>query len=94
MTDDDTAPESGMATGNDEPNPGEPLSGVPLSSDELRVLAELERPASGPAVAPVEESDAAEWAVVDDAPLPAPGGDEPAAEQDPDAPQFLEPPGD
>jgi hypothetical protein len=47
-------PDTGMATGNDEGEPGQPDT-RPLDPEERRLLAALERPADGPAEPAVED---------------------------------------
>jgi hypothetical protein len=60
----------GMGTGSDAGAPGEHLPDGPLSEDEQRLLAELERPAPGEPVAAVEDSPEMVQAAEDDSPLP------------------------
>jgi hypothetical protein len=76
VTADDTTPDTAMATGNDEGEPGERPAGGPLDPDERRLLEELEAPADSPARPAVEDSPEAAAAADDDAPLPAAGGDQ------------------
>lgn len=75
MTPDDTTPDTAMATGNDEGEPGDRPAGGPLTEDERQLLEELETPADGPAQPAAEDSPAVAAAAVDDAPLPLDGVD-------------------
>jgi hypothetical protein len=59
-----------MGTGSDAGAPGEHLPDTPLTEDEQRMLAELERPAPGEPVPAVEDSPEMLQAAEDDSPLP------------------------
>ena len=67
-------PDSGMATGNDEGQPGDRRDGGPLDDAERRLLAALEGDDGTSAQPAVEDGPAVAAAVADDAPLPAEGG--------------------
>jgi len=69
---DSTVPDTAMATGNDEGEPGRPDT-RPLDKDERRLLKQLRKPADGEAEPAVEDSPEVAAAVADDAPLPAEG---------------------
>jgi GFO/IDH/MocA oxidoreductase family protein len=60
----------GMGTGSDAGAPGDHRPDGPLSEDEQRMLAELERPAAGEPLAAVEDSPEMVQAAEDDSPLP------------------------
>jgi hypothetical protein len=68
-------PDTAMATGNDEGEPGERPAGGPLTDDEQQLLEQLEAPADGPAEPALEDSPAAAAAAADDTPLPTSGTD-------------------
>jgi hypothetical protein len=68
-------PDTAMATGNDEGEPGE-RPRASLTPEERALLEELEKPTDAPSEPAVEDSPAVATAVDDDAPLPAAGGDE------------------
>ena len=68
MTDDQW---TGMGTGSDAGAPGEHLPDGPLTEDEKRMLAELQRPAPGEPEPAVEDSPQMVEAAEDDSPLPA-----------------------
>jgi len=70
VTPDDTTPDTAMATGNDEGEPGRPDT-RPLERDERRLLEELERSGDGTARPAVEDAPEMAAAAADDAPLPA-----------------------
>ncbi|MCZ2824414.1 MULTISPECIES: hypothetical protein [unclassified Modestobacter] len=72
-TPDPALPDSGMATGNDEGEPGE-QSRAPLTPEEQQQLAALQQPADGEAEPAVEDGPEVAAAVADDAPLPGTGG--------------------
>jgi hypothetical protein len=82
-------PDTAMATGNDEGEPGERRNGQPLSADEQQLLERLETPDDVPAAPAVEDSPEVASAVDDDAPLPTstPGADD---EGDPLTPEFTD----
>jgi hypothetical protein len=62
-------PDTAMATGNDDGEPG--LNDArPLAPDELQLLGALEQPVDGPAEPAVEDSPEVALAAADDAPLP------------------------
>ena len=66
----DTAlPDTGMATGNDDREPGHPDT-RPLAKDERKLLEQLQKPGKGQAEAAVEDSPEVAAAAADDAPLP------------------------
>ncbi len=67
---DSALPDTAMATGNDEGEPGERSTG-PLDAEERELLAALERPVDAPAEPAVEDSPEVAAAVADDAPVPA-----------------------
>jgi hypothetical protein len=68
-------PDTAMATGNDDGEPG--LNDArPLAPDELQLLGALEQPADGPAEPAVEDSPEVAFAAADDAPLPGATPDE------------------
>jgi hypothetical protein len=82
-------PDTAMATGSDDGDPGEQPSERPLRPDESALLADL--PGSADVTTAVEDSAAAARAVADDSVLPmdaASGGEE----QDPLTPEFRAPP--
>jgi len=66
-------PDTAMATGNDEGEPGTPDT-RPLARDERELLEELRKPGDGPAEPAVEDGPEVAAAAGDDAPLPAQGG--------------------
>jgi hypothetical protein len=73
MSHDDTTPDTAMATGNDDGEPGERPEGGPLTADERRLLETLETPDDTPATPAVEDSPEAAAAAAADAPLPGVG---------------------
>jgi hypothetical protein len=81
-------PDTAMATGNDEGEPGRPDT-RPLAPDERQLLEALEQPADGPAEPAVEDAPEVASAAADDSPLPAPG---PGGGGNPDGldPQFTD----
>ena len=63
-------PDTAMATGNDEGEPG--ISDTrPLAKDERTLLEQLQKPGDGAGEPAVEDAEAMATAVADDAPLPA-----------------------
>jgi hypothetical protein len=72
MSENSDIPDTAMATGNDEGEPGRPDT-RPLAPDERRLLEALEHPADGPAEPAVEDSPEVASAAADDSPLPAGG---------------------
>jgi hypothetical protein len=82
-------PDTAMATGNDEGEPGEQRDAIPLSPDEQRLLEELEHPTDAPATPAVEDSPEAAAAVDDDAPM-AVGGDGGGGDDDGLTPKFTD----
>jgi hypothetical protein len=81
-------PDTAMATGNDEGEPGRPDT-RPLAPDERQLLEALEQPADGPAEPAVEDAPEVAAAAADDSPLPAQG---PVGGGNPDGldPQFTD----
>jgi hypothetical protein len=76
VTPDDTTPDTAMATGNDEGEPGGHRDGGPLTPDERRFLDRLTDPDDdAPAQPAVEDSPEAAAAADDEAPLPRPAAD-------------------
>ena len=65
-------PDTAMATGNDEGEPGQPDT-RPLEKDERKLLKQLRKSADGPAQPALEDDPAVATAVADDAPLPGLG---------------------
>ena len=66
---DPTLPDTAMATGNDQGEPGHP-DARPLAADERALLEELQEPGEGEAEPAVEDSQEVAAAAADDAPLP------------------------
>ena len=66
---DSTLPDTAMATGNDEGEPGR-TDTRPLAKDERKLLKALQKPGKGDAEPAVEDSPQVAAAVSDDAPLP------------------------
>ena len=62
-------PDTAMATGNDEGEPGRPDT-RPLAKDERKLLKQLQKSTDDPAEPAVEDSPEVAAAVGDDAPLP------------------------
>jgi hypothetical protein len=62
-------PDTAMATGNDDGEPGQPDT-RPLAPDERQLLEALEHPADGPPEPAVEDSPEVASAAADDSPLP------------------------
>ena len=69
---DPSLPDTAMATGNDEGEPGA-TDARPLEKDERKLLKRLTKPADGEAQPAVEDDPAVAAAVADDAPLPVEG---------------------
>ncbi len=88
MSENSEIPDTAMATGNDEGEPGQPDT-RPLGRDERRLLKELRKPGEGPAEPAVEDAPEMASAAADDAPLatgaPADGG-----QDDGLTPQFTD----
>ena len=82
-------PDTAMATGNDEGEPGERQDDGPLTPDEQRLLEQLETPDEAPAAPAVEDTPEAAAAVADDAPLPAAASD-PGEQDDGLTPEFTD----
>ena len=75
MSENSEIPDTAMATGNDEGEPGHPDT-RPLAEDERRLLKELKKSADGSGEPAVEDGPEMAAAAGDDAPLPAAtGGD-------------------
>ena len=71
MSENSEIPDTAMATGNDEGEPGERRDGGgPLTPDEQQLLERLEAPDDTPATPAVEDTAEAAAAAADDAPLP------------------------
>ena len=66
---DSSLPDSGMATGNDEGEPGR-TDTRPLAKAERTLLKQLQKPGKGEAEPAVEDSAEVAAAAADDAPLP------------------------
>ena len=66
-------PDTAMATGNDEGEPGQPDT-RPLERDERRLLKELKKSADGTGEPAVEDAPEMASAAADDTPLPGGGG--------------------
>jgi hypothetical protein len=71
MSENSEVPDTAMATGNDEGEPGEQRESGPLSADEQELLERLEARDDAPAAPAVEDSPEFAAAADDDAPLPA-----------------------
>jgi hypothetical protein len=69
-------PDTAMATGNDEGEPGQPDT-RPLERDERRLLEELKKSADGTGEPAVEDAPEVAAAAADDSPLPGGGGGNP-----------------
>jgi hypothetical protein len=69
MTEPSDIPDTAMATGNDEGEPGQPDT-RPLSDEERQLLEALERPADGAAQPAAEDAPEVATAAADDSPLP------------------------
>lgn len=97
MTNDDVScpqhcapvPDTAMATGSEDGEPGEQLDERPLRPDERAVLADFAGSADGTKA--VEDSPAAARAVKDDSVLPVDAGSR-GDEDDPLTPEFRAPP--
>ena len=74
MTNPDELPDTAMATGNDEGEPGERPDAGPLAEDERRLLETLRKPGEGEAEPALEDSPVVATAVAEDSPLPSTGG--------------------
>jgi hypothetical protein len=75
MSESHELPDTAMATGNDEGEPGRPDT-RPLAKDERKLLKELTRSTGGSGEPAVEDGPEMAAAAGDDAPLPAAtGGD-------------------
>jgi hypothetical protein len=90
MSESSETPDTAMATGSDEGEPGEHPDGGPLTAEEQRLLERLEAPDDDTPAAPAVE-DAPEFAAAadDDAPLPA-AGSGPGDQGDGLAPEFTD----
>ena len=73
MSENSELPDTAMATGNDEGEPGRPDT-RPLERDERKLLKALRKPGEGEAEPAVEDAPEVAAAVADDTPLPAAGG--------------------
>jgi hypothetical protein len=69
MTEPSDIPDTAMATGNDEGEPGQPDT-RPLSAEERQLLEALERPADGAAQPAAEDAPEVASAAAADSPLP------------------------
>jgi hypothetical protein len=79
-------PDTAMATGNDEGEPGRPDT-RPLAKDERTLLEQLQTSTDDPAEPAVEDAPEVAAAAADDAPLPA----DTAGDQDDGlAPEFTD----
>jgi len=74
MSENSELPDTAMATGNDQGEPGR-TDTRPLERDERKLLKQLRKPGDGPAEPAVEDAPEVAAAAADDAPLPV---DEPA----------------
>ncbi len=83
-----TLPDTAMATGNDEGEPGERHVG-PLDAEDRELLEALEHPEGGSAAPAVEDSPEFAAAVADDAPVP-PSGQGGGSQDDGLTPQFTD----
>jgi len=73
MTENSELPDTAMATGNDEGEPGQ-ADTRPLERDERRLLKALRKPAEGTAEPAVEDSPEVAAAVADGTPLSGDAG--------------------
>ena len=76
MSEHSELPDTAMATGNDQGDPGRSDT-RPLERDERKLLKQLRKPGDGTAEPAVEDAPEVAAAAADDAPLPveeAPGG--------------------
>jgi hypothetical protein len=71
MTESSELPDTAMATGNDEGEPGRPDT-RPLQEDERELLEQLQETGDGSAEPAVEDTPEMAAAAADDAPLPSP----------------------
>jgi hypothetical protein len=69
MSEPSEIPDTAMATGNDEGEPGQPDT-RPLSAEERQLLEALEQPADGPAEPAVEDAPEVAATAADDSTLP------------------------
>ena len=90
MSPDDITPDTAMATGSDDGEPGERPEGGPLTAEEQRLLETLETPDDTPATPAVEDSPEAAAAAAADAPLPGAGGGPEDDQGDGLAPEFTD----
>jgi hypothetical protein len=88
MSENSEMPDTAMATGNDEGEPGRPDT-RPLEPDEQRLLESLEQPADGEEEPAVEDSPEVAAAVADGTVLPVQGSTG-GAEDDGLAPEFTD----
>jgi hypothetical protein len=79
-------PDTAMATGNDEGEPGE-TDTRPLEKDEQKLLKQLQKSTDDPAEPAVEDAPEVAAAAADDAPLPSAGG---SGDDDGLTPQFTD----
>lgn len=89
MSESSETPDTAMATGNDEGEPGERRDGGPLTADERQLLDQLAAPDDTPATPGVEDTPAAAAAAADDTPLPG-AGDGAGDQGDGLTPQFTD----
>jgi hypothetical protein len=89
MSESNEVPDTAMATGSDEGEPGERRDGGPLTAEEQRFLERLEAPDDTPAAPAVEDAPEVATAVADDAPLPT-AGSGPGDQDDGLTPQFTD----
>ena len=69
MSEADDLPDTAMATGNDEGDPGSP-DPRPLAKDERKLLKQLQKPTDDPVEPAVEDSPEVAAAVAEGSPLP------------------------
>jgi hypothetical protein len=86
---DSTLPDTAMATGNDQGEPGERSTGGPLDAEDRQLLEALEHPVDAPAEPAAEDAPEVASAVADDAPLP-PAGDHGGVQDDGLTPEFTD----
>jgi hypothetical protein len=90
MSERNDIPDTAMATGNDEGEPGQPDT-RPLAPDERRLLEALEQPGDEPAEPAVEDSPEVASAAADDSALPgATGADGGTGQGDGLDPEFTD----
>ena len=89
MSESSETPDTAMATGSDEGEPGERRDVEPLTADEQRLLEQLEARDDTPATPAVEDGPEAAAAADDDAPLPAAGAG-PGGQDDGLTPEFTD----